>query len=288
MSINSYRTSEGHFKGTKETNLYYQAWENPQATGTIIITPGHGEHTDSYKRVIAALKNERWTIYVWDLRGHGHSDGLRGYAEEFEDYCKDYYEFLKIVLADPSVKKGPVVFLAHSMGCLVQTKTLLNHPELKPDAIVFSSPLFGIGVKVPAIKKIGAEWIRKVLPKVTMWNEVSNRDVTRDPEVIRELEQDPYRHDRICASVYLDFLQTFPIIQAKAGELRFKTLMQISDKDPVVSTSEALRFFEHLGSNEKDLKIYKEAKHEIYNDIVREQVFEDLRNFLRGVEKKNE
>ncbi len=288
MTINSYKTSEGHFKGFKEANLYYQVWENPEATGTLIITHGHGEHTESYKRVVNALKSETWTIYAWDQRGHGRSDGLRGYADEFEDYCKDYYEFLKVVLSEPSIKKGPVVFLAHSMGCLVQTKTLLNHPEIKPDAIVFSSPLFGIGVEVPAIKKIGAAWVKKLLPAVTMWNEVSNKDVTRDPEVIRELEQDPYRHSRICASVYLGFLETFPIIQARASEIRFKTLMQLSDKDPVVSTSEALRFFEHLGSGEKELKIYKDAKHEIYNDIIREQAFEDLRTFLRGVEKKSE
>jgi alpha-beta hydrolase superfamily lysophospholipase len=288
MTTNSYKISEGHFKGYKEASLFYQVWENPKARGTIIVTHGHGEHSESYKRVVDALKNEDWTIYIWDMRGHGRSEGLRGYAQSFDDYTKDYYEFLKIVLAEPSVQKGPVVFLSHSMGCLVQTKTLIEHPEIKPDAVVYSSPLFGIGVAVPAFKKIGAEWIKKLLPTVTMWNEVRNEDVTRDPEVIRELEQDPYRHARICAAVYLGFLDNFPIIHAKAPEFKFKTLMQISDKDPVVSSGEAMRFFERLGSPEKELKIYKDRKHEIYNDLDREQVFEDLRNFLRSVSKKGE
>lgn len=288
MNLSAYKISEGHFSGYKGANLFFQRWENPRARGTLIITHGHGEHSDSYLRVVEALKNEAWTVYAWDMRGHGRSEGIRGYAESFDDYCKDYYEFLKVVLAEPAVKKGPVVFLCHSMGGLVQLKTLLQHPEIKPDAVVFSSPLVGIGVQVPTFKRVGAEWLRKLLPTVTLSNEVTNEDVTRDPEIIRELEQDPYRHDRISAGVYLGFLESFPIVFNSARDWKLKTLLQISDKDPVVSSSEALRLFEKFSSPHKEIKIYKDAKHEIYNDIVREQVFADLRNFLNQVLEKSE
>jgi len=282
---NQYKVSEGHFKGLGNADLFFQHWQNPRARGTIIITHGHGEHSDCYLRVVNALKDEAWSIYAWDMRGHGKSEGARGYAASFDDYCADYVEFLKMVLANPEVKKGPVVLLAHSMGGLVQIKTLLAHPEFKPDALVFSSPLLGIGVEVPQFKKIGAEWLAKLLPRLTLWNEITNEHVTRDPEIIRELEQDPYRHARVCAPVYMGFLESFKFVHERASQLKFKTLFQISDKDPVISSSEAIRFFEALGSPEKEIKIYKDAKHEIYNDIIREQAFEDLRKFLAGVGK---
>lgn len=284
-SQNNYKVSEGHFKGIKNADLYFQHWDNPRARGTLIITHGHGEHSDCYSRVVSALKDDAWSIYAWDMRGHGKSEGARGYASSFDDYCGDFVEFLKMVLAEPEVKKGPVVLLAHSMGGLVQTKTLLQHPEFKPDALIYSSPLFGVGVEVPAFKRIGAEWLAKLAPRVTLWNEITNEHVTRDPEIIRELEQDPYRHARICAPVYLGFLETFKYVHEHAGDLKFKTLFQISDKDPVISSAEAIRFFEHLGSPEKEIKIYKDARHEIYNDIIREQAFEDMRKFLAGVGK---
>jgi alpha-beta hydrolase superfamily lysophospholipase len=284
-SQNQYKVSEGHFKGIKNADLYFQHWENPHARGTLIITHGHGEHSDCYSRVVNALKDEDWSIYAWDMRGHGKSEGARGYAASFDDYCGDYVEFLKIILTESEVKKGPVVFLAHSMGGLVQIKTLLQHPEIKPDAMVCSSPLLGIGVEVPAFKRIGAEWLAKIAPRVTLWNEITNDHVTRDPEIIRELEQDPYRHARLCAPVYLGFLESFKFVHEHASELKVKTLFQISDKDPVISSPEAIRFFENLGSKEKELKIYKDARHEIYNDIIREQAFEDLRKFLAGVGK---
>lgn len=285
MTKSNYKVSEGHFKGAEGINLFFQVWENPQARGTLIITHGHGEHSDSYRRVVEALKEEAWTIYAWDMRGHGRSEGLRGYAANFDLYCEDYALFLKQVLERPEVKTGPVVLLCHSMGALVQLKTLILHPEFKPDAMVISSPLVGVGVHVPAYKKIAAEWLNKFLPTVTLWNEVSNDHVTRDADVIRELERDPYRHSRISAGVYLGFMNSFALVHEKAPELKFKTLLQISDKDPVVSSEEAIRFFENLGAKEKEIKIYAGARHEVYNDIGREQVFQDLKNFLAGVKK---
>jgi len=122
-SQNQFKVSEGRFKGIKNADLYFQHWDNPRARGTLIITHGHGEHSDSYLRVVNALKDDTWSIYAWDMRGHGKSEGARGFAASFDDYCDDYVEFLKKVLAEPEVKKGPVVLLAHSMGPLVKIKT---------------------------------------------------------------------------------------------------------------------------------------------------------------------
>lgn len=280
-----FKISEGRFKGVKNVELYFQAWTVPAPRGTIVITHGHGEHTDSYKRVVEGLKNENWDIYAWDMRGHGRSEGIRGFAETFDLYCDDFKIFLNQVRAIPGVLDRPLVYLSHSMGSLVQLKTIILNPALEPDAMVLSSPLVGLGVTVPPIKKFGAEWLKKLAPTVTMWNEVRNQDLTRDPDVIREFEQDPFRHARICAGVYLGFLESFPIVQKEAAQIHCPTLMQGTNKDPIISTPEALRLFENLGSSDKVLKIYDNAKHEIYNDIVREQVLQDLREFLAGVRK---
>lgn len=283
---NTYKRSEGHFRGFDDIDLYFQRWGKLNAKGTIIITHGHGEHSGSYQRLVDAFVADQWTFYGWDLRGHGRSEGQRGYASSFDDYCRDFKIFIEMILAEPETRKGPVVLLCHSMGALIQIKSLLQNPEIQADAVVICSPLFGISVKVPAYKKAAAEWLQRFLPYLTMGNEIEYHSLTRDPDVIREFEHDPYRHMRISAGVYLGFLSSFPFIAEHAVDLRFKLLMQISDVDQVISSAAAIEIFERFGSKDKELRIYPGARHELYNDIIRQQAYDDLRNFLETVKKK--
>jgi alpha-beta hydrolase superfamily lysophospholipase len=279
-----FKQREGFLPAEDGTKLFFQVWENPKAKGTIIISPGHGEHSDSYVRVVNALKDDRWTIFCFDQRGHGRSDGKRGYAVDFEVYCRDYFYTTEKVLNELKNTSGPTVLLSHSMGGLIQLKTLIDHPELKVEAQVCSAPLMGVAVVVPAWKTKGAEMINKWMPTLTLSTEITNEMVTRDPDVIRELEQDVLRHDRMSPGVYLGIQDAMVRVMERASEITIPTLMQIAEDDPVVSSAADKELFERLGSPKKKLLVYGEgARHEIYNDIMRETVFKDLKEFLNSV-----
>lgn len=275
-----YKRSEGFFTGYQDTNLFFQIWENPDAQGTVIITHGHGEHSESYSRLIKAFENDKWTFYGWDLRGHGRSEGRRGFVAEFDDYCKDYKIFLDMVMQNEKVRKGPVVLFCHSMGALIELKTLLRHPDFNCSAIVVSSPLLGLSVPVPLFKSKGAVILNQILPQVTMGNELTNEMLTRDLDVIREYEQDALRHTRISPGAFLGFLESFEYVRPRANEIKKPALFILSDNDPVISTPDAKDFYERLGSSRKELYVYPDAKHELVNDIIRKTVFADIKKFL--------
>lgn len=278
-----YKRSEGFFKGYQDLELFFQIWENPQARGTVIITHGQGEHSESYHRLTKAFENDAWTFYGWDLRGHGRSAGKRGFVREFDEYCKDYQIFLDQVLSQEKVRRGPVVLYCHSMGGLVQLKTMMRNPDLKVDAIVVSAPLLGLSIPVPAFKSIGASVINKFLPEITMHNEITNQMLTRDPAVIREYEQDPLRHNRISPGAFLGFLESFEYVRPRANEIKKPALFILPEVDPIVSTPDARAFYEKLGSARKEIYIYPEAKHELINELNRQTVFADVKKFLDSV-----
>lgn len=278
-----YNRSEGFFKGYQDLELFFQIWENPKARGTVIITHGQGEHSESYHRLTKAFENDAWTFYGWDLRGHGRSAGKRGFVADFDDYCKDYQVFLDQVLAQEKVRRGPVVLYCHSMGGLIELKTLIRNPDLKIDAIVVSAPLLGLSIPVPAIKSVGASLINKVLPSITMHNEISNQMLTRDPDVIREYEQDPLRHNRISPGAFLGFLESFEYVRPRANEIKKPALFILPEHDPIVSTPDAKAFYEKLGSVRKEIYTYPESKHELINEINRQTVFADIKKFLDSV-----
>ncbi|MBY0553848.1 lysophospholipase [bacterium] len=282
-----YTRSETFFTGYDGTKLFLQKWIAQNAKGTILITHGQAEHSDCYQRLVNALDGQGWNFIAWDMRGHGKSEGLRGYAKDFDEYVLDYKIFLEKALELFEVHGKPVVLLAHSMGGLVQTCALAEKKVLSTNIAgqILSSPMFGVAIEVPEWKDKGAGFINSILPKVTLSNEIKNEQLTRDLDVIREYEQDTYRHGRISAGAYLGFKREFPRVVSKAADIHIPTLMHISDKDPVVSSEAALKFFDGLASTNKSLKIVEGGKHELYNDTVRVEVFKVVIDYLKQFTK---
>jgi lysophospholipase len=278
-----YKRSETFFNGDDGTQLFLQKWIKADAIGTILITHGQAEHSDCYLRLINALENEKWNFIAWDLRGHGRSAGIRGFANDFNEYVSDYQIFIEKSLQLAEVKNKPVVILAHSMGGLIQTCALLDNVDTRISAQILSSPMFGVAVDVPVWKDAGAGILNSFFPKVTLGNEIKADNLTRDPEIMREYEQDTYRHNRISSGVYLGFKREFPKVLSRASEISLPTLMHISDNDPVVSSPIALQFFDQLGGSLKTLKIIEDAKHELYNDTIRKDVFKIVIEFLASL-----
>ncbi len=279
-----YTRREGQLSGHDNLQLFFQVWQNPKAQGSVIICHGQGEHSESYLRLIDAFKDDSWSFYAMDLRGHGKSDGKRGYAGDFNDYCKDYHLFVEKILHESKSSTGPIVLLGHSLGGLIQLKTVIDHPDMKVSAEVCSAPLLGVAVPVPEWKTRAADVLNQWLPKVTLWNEITNDMLTRDLDVIREFEQDVLRHNRMSPGVFIGFKTAIEIVQARASEIQIPTLFQIPENDPVVSSPDSKTFFQNISSDVKKLCVYEEgARHEIYNDIIRSKVYEDLRSFLNSV-----
>lgn len=285
-----YKRSESFFAGYDGIKLFLQSWHAENPKGTILFTHGQAEHSDCYLRIINALDGQGWSFIGWDLRGHGKSEGIRGYAKDFDEYVLDYKLFLDLTLGLFEVHNKPVVLLSHSMGALVQTCTLAEKKHLNEiiSGQILSSPLFGVAVEVPGWKDKGADLINSIFPKLALSNEIKNDLLTRDLDVIREFEQDTYRHGRISAGVYLGFKREFQRILTRASDITIPTLLHISDNDPVVSSPAALNFFDALASPNKTLKIIESGKHELYNDTIRNEVFKIVIDFLNQFIKPDE
>lgn len=278
----NYTRVEGSYNSFDSTKIFYQGWKpaNEKTRATVIITHGQGEHSESYQRLINAFGNKGLEFWGWDLRGHGRSEGIRGYAKSFQDYIQDYGLFLDLMLKKID-RKNPVILLGHSMGGLVQIAGLLLQNQNEFKAQVISAPLLGVAVAVPAFKKHGAEILERFLPKVTLGNEVDNDMLTRDPEIMREFDKDTLRHNKISSGVYLGFLKEIDTVMTKAMDITIPTLFQCPEKDPLCSTDATRKFSGLMNPAKTKLLIYGDgARHEMYNDINRAEVYKDLEYFL--------
>lgn len=273
---------EGFFKGDGGVRLFIQSWtpQRQEPKGTLTITHGQGEHSDCYRRLVKAVEPLQWKIIAWDLRGHGRSEGERGNAPSFDSYVRDYECFLNLV-ESRLIPQKRLVHLAHSMGGLIHLKHILNEPELRKRIHVLSAPFLGLNLPDRLVRNALVSSLVRTIPRLSFGDALAGELCSRDPAIRTEYARDPLRHSKLAGHLVLEALEAAEMVQARAELLNGPLLLQIPEKDPIVNSDESRRFFKSAGSTKKVLKEYYGRRHEIYNDLGREEVFKDLIEFLQ-------
>ena len=269
---------ENTFIGFQDAELFYQVWEPSTPRGTIVVTHGLAEHSDCYQGFAEELVGDGWRTLAWDLRGHGKSAGKRGYVAEFQHLCEDLNIFYS--LAQKEYGTQPLIVFGHSLGGLITLKTQLNFGFPKAFALCLSSPALGLSIEVPKLKERVAEIAGEWMPKITLANEIIFTQLIRDRKLQEEYARDTLRHDRISPRLFLGMRAAMAEVQEHAMEFTHPLIMQLAGEEKVVSTPASKDFFERIGSKQKELYIYTDSYHEVFNDLDRHQVFKDFKTFI--------
>lgn len=120
-----------------------------EASAAVCLVHGIGEHVGRYGHVAAALNRAGYAMVGFDQRGHGHSDGARGFVPRYDVFLED------MRLQVEEVRRmfpGTTLFLnGHSMGGnLVLYYCLRRKPTLS--GVVSTSPQLRMATKAPAWK----------------------------------------------------------------------------------------------------------------------------------------
>lgn len=269
---------EKNFKSFDETELFSQAWTPDQKPKALVIgTHGLGEHADSYRFLGNALTKKNYKLIMFDHRGHGRSEGKRGVGtiDEFVLDLKVFIDFAR--KNNPDL---PFFFIAHSMGALVLIKYLIRNGFGQSKGAVFSSPMLGVSVEIPAWKKKISGALAVTLPRLTLFNEIPPGNLSHDPVVVKSYGLDHLRHDRISAPLFISMLESIDYCFKHHDKLDGPMYFQVAGTELVVSRPETEKFYALLTRLNKEMKIYEGFHHEIYNELKRDEVFADLTNWL--------
>lgn len=268
---------EGQFDGHDQTELFFQTWTPENIRGVLIITHGLAEHSECYHPLAKALSDDGWLVYGWDMRGHGRSEGKRGYVRHLSQYVDDLEIFHQMIK-----KKHPqvnLVFFGHSMGGLV-TLRYLESKRTEYAALCLSSPAVGLTQQVPKFKEKLAVIANRWMPTLTMYNEIKYENLTRDEAMVKSYRSDALRHDKISPGLFLSMVESFGPVLETAGEIKNPVLMQLAGEDRIVSTEASRTLFERLPNKKNQLIVYAESFHEVFNDRDRDKAVVDLKKFV--------
>ncbi|MFF9456865.1 alpha/beta hydrolase [Streptomyces flaveolus] len=248
-----------------------RAWSAERPRYAVLLIHGYGEHAGRYEEVAGVLTSHGAAVYGPDHIGHGASEGERVLIEDFEDVVTDVHAVAELArAAHPGL---PVVVIGHSMGGLIASRYAQRHPE-GLTALVLSGPVIGdweLPRRLLALDEI---------PDTP----ISPSSLSRDPAVGAAYAADPLVwHGPMKRPTLEAFVRTLETV-AKGGDVgRLPLLWVHGDDDRLVPLPGSRVGVERLSGGDLTERIYPGARHEVFNETNRAEVFTDVTRFLDGV-----
>ncbi|MGV9886650.1 alpha/beta hydrolase [Streptomyces sp. NPDC003395] len=261
--------------GTRGT-IVAREWPNARARYVALVVHGYGEHIGRYGSLADVLVRHGAAVYGPDHIGHGRSAGERVVIEDFEDVVTDLHAVAGLArAAHPGL---PMVVIGHSMGGLIASRHAQRHgSELA--ALVLSGPVIGAWETPERLLAHAAE--HGEIPDVP----VSPAALSRDGAVGAAYAADPLVwHGPMKRPTLEAFVRTLETV-AEGGDVGPLPLLWLhGEDDRLVPLPGSRAGVERLaGSGGLTARMYAGARHEVFHETIKEEVFAEVTGFLDGV-----
>lgn len=298
------------FKSQEGMEIYTYKWipeENINIKGAVQIAHGMAETAARYERLAGELTSNGYIVYIHDHRGHGKTAktienvGYLAETDGFKWLVEDLHQLSGIIKKEnPDL---PLFLLGHSMGSFVTQKYIMLYGKDLKGAILSGSNrqpgiLIDIGILFSKneIKKIGRKAKSNKLNRLSFgrYNNAFKPTRTEFDWLTSDNEEvDKYINDPFCGTIftsgfYYDFFIGLKELIDKNNLNCIPKSLPIyifsGDKDPVGNYGKGIiqLFNSYKKLNIKDVtyKLYKDGRHEMLNETNREEVMNDVIDWL--------
>ncbi|MFJ8108035.1 lysophospholipase [Streptomyces sp. NPDC096132] len=243
-------------------------WPNGSARYVALVVHGYGEHAGRYEELAGVLTGHGAAVFAPDHMGHGRSAGERVRIEDFEDVVTDVRAVAELArAAHPDL---PLVLIGHSMGGLIAARYAQRYGAGLA-ALVLSGPVIG------AWELPGRLLAYEEIPDIP----ISPASLSRDPAVGTAYAADPLVwHGPMKRPTLEAFVRALETVAEEGAVGPLPLLWLHGDDDRLVPLPGSRVGVERLGGDGLTERIYAGARHEVFNETNRKQVFVDLTDFL--------
>jgi acylglycerol lipase len=268
---------EGRFKGEGGLEIYWQAWlPEGEPRAVVVLAHGASEHGGRYAWTGEQLNARGYAVYAIDHRGHGKSAGGRAVIDRMGNAVEDLHTLVE--RAGGAHPGRPLVLLGHSMGGCVALAYTEEHEDAL-DALVLSGPLAVLEAASPAQRIVGRV-LSAVAPSLGVVA-IDSTAVSRDPQVVTDYDDDPLNyHGKLPARTVAELSKAIEGFPEAVTRFKLPLLVMHGTADRLVPIAGGEMVAERAGSEDKTFKRYDGLFHEILNEPERQQVVNDMADWL--------
>lgn len=283
--------------------------ENTDIVGIVTLSHGMRDYVGRYVNLAEYLTEKGYILAGNDHLGHGETaasaEDLGYFAAEngYSFVLDDLYKMNGEIKARyPGL---PVVLMGHSMGSFLSRLYAEKYPDSIDGIIIHGTggrnPLLSIGkMLISLIRRVKGDRHRS--PLVTgiafgSYNKGFDKSegaeawLTRDGEQIKGRDTDPYCAFTFTAAGYADLFNMIGLCNSDAHFAAYPkglpTLILSGEDDPVGDRGKGVRFvygkLSEAGVEKLAMKLYPGARHELFNETNRQEVFDDMYGWLSEV-----
>lgn len=287
----------------------YKWTGNVQPKAIVQIVHGMAEHALRYDNFACFLTDHGFAVYANDHRGHGLTAGTfenTGYLADHDGWeiaTNNVFQLTTIIKKE--YKGIPVFLLGHSMGSLLARNYMINYPD-SVNGVILSGTSFTpsfllmFGKVVANLQRLfaGKKHRSKLLNTLSFgsFNKRFKPVRTKFDWLSRDDKQvDLYINDKFCGFVctttfFADMFKGIMKIQKNSHIMKTSTNLPVNfisgELDAVGNFTKGVKKVTTLlrknGVTDVEIKFYHDARHEILNEINKEDVYNDIVEWINN------
>jgi acylglycerol lipase len=249
------------------TMLAVRRWPVADATVSVLLVHGLGEHSGRYEHVGRFFNERGMDVTAFDLRGHGQSAGRRAYVNLWSDYLDDVEDMLGDLEAPTRVLYG------HSLGGLIAA-SYATSDRPQPDMLVASAPALddNLAPMLHTLSKV----LGPLLPTLSVAAGIKGEQLTHDSTIAAAYDADPLVLKKATARLGYVTLRAREDTLRDLDRIRIPTLTIQGSADPIVPPTASALLEPHARRI-----VYTGFLHECHNEPDYARVLGDIADWVR-------
>ncbi len=285
-------------------NFFHHWLPDNEIDFVLVLSHGMTEYAFRYNDFGTFLAQNNIAMYAEDHRGHGKTaelaeqtgSGKFGYLADKDGFFRVVDDIKEEVERVKQLHPGKkVVLFGHSFGSFIAQCYIEKYGSTVDAAVICGSAgprlevLFGRLLTSLAKKVSGARNVSRFVEKAVFSSGYNGNWLTRDVEIAQKTVKDPWCTFHCTTGFYADMLAGLCFIHSKKNMQKIPAGLPVfliaGTDDPVGSygktVTKLFNIYQSNGMKSVAIKLYDGAKHELLNEINRDEVKADVLSWMK-------